>query len=240
MSWKKSMAPSGKSRLAGRLGLAGVSASWRWQTRERPASEGAHYMQLKDAQPDRHAWALASPQPRTCMGLKLTRAVLAWRTQRLPVVCSCTDGRRGGPGARGLRGARQPLPSGARASARDPAAAVTVAAPRLPPAPGCCRHPPAPLRVALTGRGSGERPGPGCRPRAEDPLRDGRWEGLAGPAFRFRQGWATRHLRPLGSRESAEPRPVTASMASWEGEQSQWRLLPNPDSQRHRRARPPA
>lgn len=118
---------------------AGVSGSWRWQTRERPALEEAQYVQLKDAQPDGHAWALASPQPRTCMGLKLTSAILAWQTQRLPGVCSCTDRRRWGPGAPGLAGAAapplrsprfRPRPGGGRDCGR---AAPSACAWELPP-----------------------------------------------------------------------------------------------------------
>lgn len=93
----------------------GVSGSWRWQTPERlvselgPASlEGAQCVQLKDAQPDGHAWALASPRygAETDQG-----AIAAWQAHRLPVVCPSTDGHRRGPGALGLGGARQPLPS---------------------------------------------------------------------------------------------------------------------------------
>lgn len=68
----------------------------------------------------------------------------AWQARRLPGFWSCTHGLRWGPGpgslrgpgAYGLRGARQLLPSAARASARDPVAAVIVAATRLPPALG--------------------------------------------------------------------------------------------------------
>lgn len=110
-----------------------------------------------------------------------------------------------GAGSPGPRGARQALPSGARASARDPAAAVTVAVPRLPPAlvaAAARQHPCAPHPKAA-GKGSTRAPGP--PPRAGDPPSTRHWEGSASRAFLSRQGWASRHLRPLRSGELEGP-----------------------------------
>ena len=142
-------------------------------------------VQLKDAQPDRHAWALASPHH---------ARVRAESDQGPSLLGSCSGclgsapaltGASGGREPLGLRWARHPLPPRARASARDPAAAVTVAALRLPPAP---------LRVEPTVCGSGELPGAGAPPHAGDPCGAGRWEGLA--SFAAARG---EQLRTCGS-----------------------------------------
>lgn len=159
--------------------------------------------------------------PRACTGLKLTGdhpcyagATAVWG---LLLQWLAPPGVRSSWASAG-RGIPSPR---ARASARDPAAAVTVAAPRLPPAP---------LRIEPTACGSGELPGARAPLHAGDPLRAGRWEGLT--SFVATRGGA-QHLRPLGSRDSAGPWPVADSWATWEGEWSQWSRLGFPDSQRH-------
>lgn len=93
-------------------------------------------MQVQHARPARHLWP--PPSRRGSRGGRLSRAGLVLARGRLLQ-----------PRASAGRGI--PSPAGARASARDPAAAVTVAAPRLPP-PGC-RRPPTRARAAPQPRG---------------------------------------------------------------------------------------
>lgn len=170
------MAPSGKSRLAGRLG-------WRLWVREvadagvanRRAGAcvgGGGSLCASERRADRRARVGSdlSP-PRVGSGLKLPRGhpcLAGAATARDLLHQRPAPQRAGSPGP---RRARQPLPSRARASARDPAAAVTVAEPRLPPAPGSCRHPPAPLHAAPTGRAKGLLPGPRASATHQRPPR---------------------------------------------------------------------
>nr|XP_045363127.1 translation initiation factor IF-2-like [Camelus bactrianus] len=74
-------------------------------------------------------------------------------------------------------GAGSPGPRGAAAARQHP----------------CAPHPKA------AGKGSTRAPGP--PPRAGDPPSTRHWEGSASRAFLSRQGWASRHLRPLRSGE---------------------------------------
>jgi hypothetical protein len=102
------MAPSGKSQLAGRLGLAAPGPGGGRHGDRGPRSwglrgwEGARCVQVKDAQAGGHAWAPASP-PAGGVGAEPDPAHPCQRSApagRVP------------PRARalGLRGARQPLP----------------------------------------------------------------------------------------------------------------------------------
>lgn len=151
-------------------------------------------------------------------------------------------------------------PTTCAAASREPWASPGAAAPPLPsprfrPRPGGGRDrgraapsacawelpPPAraPARRAHRPR-QGVAPGPkglGHASKTPSELDTGR--GRPVPR-RSRSGWATRHLRPLGNPDLAGPWPASAAAASWEGEPSQRRLLPLPESQRQRRARPPS
>lgn len=137
-----------------------------------------------------------------------------------------------GAAAPPLRSPRfRPRPGGGRDRGR---AAPSACAWELPPpparAPACRAHRPR----------QGGAPGPKCLVRAPKTLSElGAGRGQLA-LRRCCSGWATRHLRPLGSADLAGPWPAAAATASWEGERDQWSLFPLPDSQRHWRARPPA
>lgn len=225
MSWKKSMAPSGKSLLARRLGLAAPSPGGGRRRGSGPPSwglrawEGAQCASQRHTQPVGCAWAPASPF--RGRGGSRTQPRFIPAGGRLP-----TGGRApllgGQPWASAGRGSPssqsprfRPRPGGRRG--RGDAA---PSAQELPPLDRALAHrthrprdPGAPVRWSL--RHTIRTPRARC------------WEGSASPALRSRWEWAT--LDTCG-RPVTGTFPAIATLAGWEGEESQRRLFPLPGS----------
>lgn len=149
MSWKKSMGPI-REVTAGREAGVGVSGSWRWQTREWPVSElgpaspeAAQCVQLKDAQPGGHAWALASPRHATRVyGAETDQgAIPAWQLTGCQGFAPAPTGAAGGREPRASAGRGSPSPPSPRFRQRLGGGCDRGLCLELPPPP------PAPLRA---------------------------------------------------------------------------------------------